>query len=493
MTESTALATLPHGRAITPGTPVAAFVPADFAQAQKMALVIAESGMAPKSYNSDPGKILVGMMCGAEVGLTPMQSLRGIAVIGNQPSLWGDVALAVIQASGLLEDMVETQEGAFVANGDGVAICTMKRKGRPTPVTRRYDMKRARTAGLLTKTGAWQVDPERMTQMRARAFCMRDLFADILSGLGIAEVEQDDFEHGNHSGARRETHIATVEQLEDQARPHATTPASVEGVGKIDGVVTERGAETFVAAGLATDGAVRATDELERSTAAATRASEDLIAREAERAATAAAAPKKRVRKPKDQPAVAETEPSENDVAESGAADDASQQADEPAATENVTDAEFEPVKETPTAEQIKLRKSYQSIRQSFDDDINAAERNRDLDAAAKARSNWKKYDEAIKALEAKYEFPADEPLSDAGESIYTTSEDGAPGYDLNAGDTVTATTLEGAIAELKKTETVDAAAAFDPEGLSDDDMMAFDSARGKHMAGLVAEAKRNR
>lgn len=478
MTESTALATLPHGRAITPGTPVAAFVPADFAQAQKMALVIAESGMAPKSYNSDPGKILVGMMCGAEVGLTPMQSLRGIAVIGNQPSLWGDVALAVIQASGLLEDMVEEQTGDFVANGDGVAICTMKRKHRPTPVTRRYDMKRARTAGLLTKTGAWQVDPERMTQMRARAFCMRDLFADILSGLGIAEVEQDDFEHGNHSGARRETVVATVEQLEDQAAGHLVTG---DGSGE--------------ALPLATDGAVRASDELERATEAARTASEDLIAREAERAATAAAAPKKRVRKPKDQSPVDETGQNSDSVAEQGAQPNANneeirQPDDEPAATENVTDAEF---KEVPTAEQIKLRASYQSIRQSFDDDINTAERNRDLDAAAKARSNWKKYDAAITALEAKYEFPADEPLSDAGESIYTTSEDGAPGYDLNAGDTMTATTLESAIAELKKTETVDAAAAFDPEGLSDDDMMAFDSARGKHMAGLVAEAKRNR
>jgi hypothetical protein len=223
---------LPALRTIRPGTPVAAFVPQDFEQAVRIARAIAASGMAPKSYNNDEMKILVGMMTGAEVGLTPMQSLRGVAVIGNQPSIWGDVALALVQGSGLLEDINESTTGTFLDpnNANGEAVCTVKRRGKPTPTVRTYSMNRARKAGLLTKQGAWQIDPERMCQMRARLYALRDTFADVLAGLNIADRDEHDEETDVQRATREavETRRASIEDLGAQARGEVHTEATAE-------------------------------------------------------------------------------------------------------------------------------------------------------------------------------------------------------------------------------------------------------------------------
>lgn len=224
-TTSTALVptepALPAARTIRAGTPVAAFVPQSFDEAMKIARVIALSGMAPRSYNNDEAKVLVGMMTGAEVGLTPMQSLRGVAVIGNQPSLWGDVALGLVLSTGLVDDMVETQDGDFdnLNSGDGIAVCTIKRKGRPSPVTRRFGMIDARRSGLLNKAGPWKDGYRpRMCQMRARGYALRDLFADVLAGLGVAESEDEPVtlleQTQQHVATQR---LASVHDLEVQA------------------------------------------------------------------------------------------------------------------------------------------------------------------------------------------------------------------------------------------------------------------------------------
>jgi hypothetical protein len=225
-TQSTALVPtdppLPAARTIRAGTPVAAFVPGSFDEAMKIARVVSQSGMAPKSYQDNEAKILVGFMIGAELGLTPMQSLRGIAMIGNNPNVWGDVALGLVMGSGLVEDMSEVQEGDFdnINNGDGVAVCTIKRRGRPTPVCVEFGMQDARRAGLLTKAGPWRDGYRpRMCQMRARAFAMRDLFADVLSGLGVAMPDEfaADTTPQSRTRAIEAVPVATVDELAAQA------------------------------------------------------------------------------------------------------------------------------------------------------------------------------------------------------------------------------------------------------------------------------------
>jgi hypothetical protein len=189
MTEqSTALAEQqpqrPRPPAIQSGTAVSAFVPTDIEQAFRLANALAMSGMTPKAYGNDVNKCFVGIMAGAELGLAPFQALQSIAVIGNNPAIWGDGALALVQASGLLEDIEETDDG-------NTATCKLVRKGRATPVIRSFSMEDAQKAGLKGKSGPWTQYPQRMRQMRARSWAMRDGFADVLKGLHIAEEVRD--------------------------------------------------------------------------------------------------------------------------------------------------------------------------------------------------------------------------------------------------------------------------------------------------------------
>jgi hypothetical protein len=242
-TDAEEVVQLPAKVPVTSGGKVAAFVPTTMEEAWRLSSALAASGMTPKSYASDQNRIMVGIMAGAEVGLTPFAALQSIAVIGNSPSLWGDGALALIQASGLLEDMEESDDGH-------TATCRLNRVGRSTPIVRSFSMDDAKKAGLAGKSGPWSQYPARMRQMRARAFAMRDGFADVLKGLHIAEEVRD------YSGITGEA-MATAEPLTADMLTDQSQPLEAEVVAEADAVdvgVAWGGAEPEPEAPAAADG-----------------------------------------------------------------------------------------------------------------------------------------------------------------------------------------------------------------------------------------------
>ena len=109
-----------------------------------------------------------------------MRSLQSISIINGRPSIWGDGLMALVQASPLCENIEEYLEGENTANP--VAVCIATRKGR-TPLTVRFSIEDAKRAGLLNKGPAWSAYPLRMIQHRARSWCLRSAFADVLGGL----------------------------------------------------------------------------------------------------------------------------------------------------------------------------------------------------------------------------------------------------------------------------------------------------------------------
>jgi hypothetical protein len=52
-------------------------------------------------------------------------------------------------------------------------------------------MEDAEKAGLKGKQGPWTNYPKRMLQMRARSWCLRDVYPDVLRGVHVAEEAQD--------------------------------------------------------------------------------------------------------------------------------------------------------------------------------------------------------------------------------------------------------------------------------------------------------------
>ena len=164
------------------------FAPATLTEAIQFSEMLANSSMVPKAYQGKPQDILVCVQWGYEMGLAPMQALQNIAVINGKPSVYGDAALALVQASSVCEDVQETMEDEGTTNP--TAVCVAKRKNR-SPVVVRFSVEDAKRAGLWGKQGPWQAYPKRMMQMRARGFALRDAFPDVLKGLITAEEAQD--------------------------------------------------------------------------------------------------------------------------------------------------------------------------------------------------------------------------------------------------------------------------------------------------------------
>jgi hypothetical protein len=130
-----------------------------------------------------PEQALIRLQAGLELGLTPIWSITNIMVVNGRPAVWGDALLGLVLARPDCEDVIETFEG-------GVASCEVRRKGRE-PKIRKFSEADARKAGLFDKPGPWKSYPQRMLQMRARAWACRDSYADALRGLGVIEEMRD--------------------------------------------------------------------------------------------------------------------------------------------------------------------------------------------------------------------------------------------------------------------------------------------------------------
>ena len=151
----------------------------------RLADALVAGQMAPKGSNK--ATVVVAMLYGMNVGLSPLQAIQHVAVINGRPSLWGSGIAAVILHSGLLESAPET---VYEGQGDQYkCTVTMRRKGVGA-VKHSFSWADAKAAKLTSKD-PWRCYPARMLYWRAYGRCANDLFADVLKGLYFAEEAVD--------------------------------------------------------------------------------------------------------------------------------------------------------------------------------------------------------------------------------------------------------------------------------------------------------------
>lgn len=184
---------------------------ARFEVAKRIAHALASSNLVPDAYRGRPNDCFVAINMGREVGLGEFAAIQSIAVIDGKPCLYGDGLIGVVRNSPKCEWIKET-----LSEDGKTATCETKRKGDPNPITATYSMSDAMQAGIDSKFN-WKKHPKRMLQMRARAYCLRDAYPDLLKGLGVVEEMLD--------------HDNTPPPVTDYELPKATQTAtmSVEG------------------------------------------------------------------------------------------------------------------------------------------------------------------------------------------------------------------------------------------------------------------------
>ena len=160
----------------------------NFEHSFRIANMLSKSEMVPKAYFNKPQNVLIAMEMGRQLNLSPLQAIQNIAVINGRPCLYGDGILAVCSGRPDFENITETP---IVKDNKTIGFsCAIKRKER-AEVVRTFTIEDATLAQLWGKPGPWKQYPERMLQMRARGFAIRDSFADALQGFKVAEEVQD--------------------------------------------------------------------------------------------------------------------------------------------------------------------------------------------------------------------------------------------------------------------------------------------------------------
>ena len=147
---------------------------------------LSKAELVPQQYRGKPNNILVAIQWGMELGLTPMRALQSIAIINGKASIYGDELLGLVKSHPAFRGCEEKVE-------NNVATCTIKRDvaGEMEVTERTFSKDDAVKSKLWGKAGPWQQYPDRMLQMRARGFAIRDAFPDAIKGIITYEELRD--------------------------------------------------------------------------------------------------------------------------------------------------------------------------------------------------------------------------------------------------------------------------------------------------------------
>jgi hypothetical protein len=156
-----------------------AFEPASGDAALAMARTLVASRMLPKTVTTAEAAFAI-IVTGRELGLTAMQSLRGIHIIEGKTVLASDTMLALVLRDPRCERFTLVESTASIATYEA------KRVGAP-PVCMSFTMVQAVTAGLAGKDN-WKKFPDAMLRARCIAALARAVFADIF--LGVYEIDE---------------------------------------------------------------------------------------------------------------------------------------------------------------------------------------------------------------------------------------------------------------------------------------------------------------
>lgn len=220
MSPSQALAIVPQPAAS------AALAPRTIAEVSTLAEIAAKSGLYGVKSREDA---FVRILTGLELGLSAMQSLRGVYVINGRPTLAADLMVGVCK-----KKTEVCKYFRLVESNDKVATYETERVGEG--VTRMaYTIDQAKRAKLTGKD-TWVGHTEAMLRARASSLLARAVYSDLLNGL----YDPDEVDHLQAQPVRvavsvREpspAQLVEVSQAEDSDDEEAMRAAYEEQLAK---------------------------------------------------------------------------------------------------------------------------------------------------------------------------------------------------------------------------------------------------------------------
>src|SRR5690606_31080687 len=112
-----------------------------FERAEQIAVRLSKSTLLPSALRGKPADLAVIMITGHELGLSPMQALRGLHVVEGRPILSADLIV------GLVNKHPACKYFRLVESTDEQATCETPRDGEPEPTRITWTLQPAAKAG----------------------------------------------------------------------------------------------------------------------------------------------------------------------------------------------------------------------------------------------------------------------------------------------------------------------------------------------------------
>lgn len=190
--------------------------------------VLIKSGFLPNAIKTKEQALAI-MLKGQELGIPAWSALTGIYIIQGTPTVSPQLMLAMINRTGLLEDIQ-------IEGDDASCTVAMKRKGR-TPHAETFTTDDAKKMQLDGKDN-WKKQVAVMLKWRAVSACARVVFPDVIAGLYMPEEINPDVQvdsegviiEGTYT---TKTNAETGEIIEPEVSEERTIETMLEGYRKI--------------------------------------------------------------------------------------------------------------------------------------------------------------------------------------------------------------------------------------------------------------------
>lgn len=147
---------------------------------------VCRTSMVPAAYKGKPEEATAAILAGAELGFSPMASLRAFDNIQGVPAPKAMTLRAVVQAAGHEVRIVESTPDRAVVDG--------RRRGDTEWQTSIWTIARAKLMPQYEKNPNYKHNPAAMLVARATAEVCRWVGADAIMGMPYAAEEVGDFE-----------------------------------------------------------------------------------------------------------------------------------------------------------------------------------------------------------------------------------------------------------------------------------------------------------
>lgn len=149
--------------------------------AKQLADALCDTELVPTIYRGKPGNGAAAILYGAELGLSPIQSMQQIFVVHGSPAIYARTAVALLKSrAGIVVQTVSSTDESVTVSATDPATGQVE--------TSTWDLKRAERAGY-TGNKKYATDPQAMLYAKAAMEVARKIAPDVLLGIPYSREE----------------------------------------------------------------------------------------------------------------------------------------------------------------------------------------------------------------------------------------------------------------------------------------------------------------